>query len=121
MLDMIVLGTEKAVRRLANVIRPILMNSLVILVGGSMSMSVMSIRNNVNNFVKIPVAGITGSIALMSGLFYREVSKDHVYELGIIAHRFTYIFFASLITVIFVLAHPIAVFSWELTVKHCLS
>jgi len=108
--EMFILGLEKFTRRAVNVVRPILLNTLVIAVGGSTAMSVMSVRNSFNNFAEIPGAGIAGAVALMTGLFYGEINADDIKETGSLAHRYDIITSAITTVAIIVLAKPIAIF-----------
>jgi len=109
-LKMIYNGIEKLVRRAVNLVRPILINSLVIAAGGSMAMSVMSIRNSVNNFVEIPGTAIAGAVGLLAGLFYGEINKDDIKGVAHLAHKYDAICAIISTVLLFVLAKPIAVF-----------
>ena len=48
--ELMLRGTEKAVRRLSNVIRPIILNKLIIFYGGAVAMTAMSVNNSVGDF-----------------------------------------------------------------------
>ncbi len=73
-------GTEKATRRLINVIRPMVLNTLIISYGGAMAMSALSIRNNLDGLAGVMGTGITSAVSLLTGLFYGEVNKEAISE-----------------------------------------
>ena len=110
MKEMTALGIEKLVRRTVNIFRPILLNTLVIAAGGNLAMSVMSIRNSVNNFIEIPGAGIAGAVAVLSGIFYGEVNEDDIQKTACIAHRYSFICALCSTLLVVLLAKPLAVF-----------
>lgn len=73
-------GSEKAVKRVFNVIRPVVLNSIIISYGGSMAMSALSIRNNLCNFTEIAASGIASAVSLLVGLYYGEVNEEAISE-----------------------------------------
>lgn len=80
-------GGEKAVRRAVNIIRPIILNSIIISCGGTMAMSALSIRNNFSGFAEIIPSGIMEAVSLLAGFYYGEVNKEAIARVGRRAHR----------------------------------
>lgn len=76
--QMLSLGGERAIRRLFNTIRPIILNTIIIAYGGAVAMSALSVRNNFSNFVEIFGSGIASATALLTGLYYGEVNEEGI-------------------------------------------
>ena len=79
-LKMLANGGEKAVKRLANTVRPIVLNAVIISYGGTAAMSALSVRNNFSNFVEIFGAGIASAISLLVGVYYGEINAEGIEE-----------------------------------------
>jgi len=96
-------GTNMAVKRLANVIRPILINNYIIALGGTAAMAALSVKNNVSNFAEIIGSGITGTVPIMMGIVYGEKSVEDMLHVGKLTHRAIFIGTgsAALLTAIF--------------------
>ena len=77
-LQMLGLGGERAVRRIFNTIRPVVLNSIIIAYGGAVAMSALSVRNNVSYFVEIFGSGIASAVSLLTGLYYGEVNDEAI-------------------------------------------
>lgn len=92
LLEIASIGSEKASRRLANTIRPVLLNGLIIYSGGALGMSALSIRNSLSNFVEIPMMGIAGATSLLSGMTYGERDKKDCQHVNRLAQRYTIIY-----------------------------
>lgn len=105
---MVSLGSEKATRRLANIIRPIVLNTIIISAGGALGMSALSIRNNIGNFLEIPMAGITGAVALLTKVAYSEQNKEECIAIGKLAHKYTYLYSAAVAVFTFLCSSQIA-------------
>lgn len=108
--EMFDLGFEMVIRRAVNIIRPIILNTLIISLGGSIAMSVMSIRNSFNSFVEIPGTAIAGAVGLMTGIFYGEINEDDIKNTATIAHRYDTIYSILAFIIVCAFAKPIAVF-----------
>ena len=108
--EILVLSGPKAVHQAAGMLRPIILNALIIAAGGSMAMSVMSIRTSIADFVDVPAVGIAGAVGLLAGIGYGEVNGEDMEYVSIIALR-SIVASSALITVLLlVFARPIAVF-----------
>lgn len=83
-------GMEKAVKRLANTIRPIILNNIIIAYGGTAAMSALSVRNNFSGFAEIFGVGIASSISLLTGLYYGEINKEAISEVNDVSNKLTF-------------------------------
>lgn len=101
-------GSEKATRRLANTIRPVVLNSIIISSGGVAAMSSLAVRNNLANFVEIIPSGIAYAVSLLSGVFIGEINEKGVKKVGSFAHKMIGIVSCLACILMFILARPIA-------------
>lgn len=69
-------GLPKATKRLCNFIRPLFINNMIMLAGGSIAMAAFSVEQNLKNFTEAMGAGIAGASFLMTGVFLREHYPD---------------------------------------------
>ena len=81
-LQMLGNGGEKAIKRLLNTIRPIILNSIIITYGGTAAMTALSIRNNFSNFAEMFGAGIASAVALLTGLYFGEINEEAIEEVN---------------------------------------
>lgn len=107
-LKMLSNGSEKAVRRLANTLRPVILNSVIISYGGAAAMSVLSVRNNFSNFAEIYGAGIASAVSLLAGVYYGEINEEGIEEVNRFEHRMVLCFSGSIALLIMVFAKQIA-------------
>ncbi|MBR1751148.1 MAG: ATP-binding protein [Ruminococcus sp.] len=108
MLEIMSLGTEKALRRIGNVIAPIVVNKMMIHYGGLLAMSAMAVHNNVNNFVSFMAVGLADATALQAGIFYGEKNDEAIRETGNCVHRNAGIFLGAMSILTLILSRPIA-------------
>lgn len=101
-------GTEKATKRLVNVFRPVILNTIIISYGGSVAMSALSIRNNFSNFTEIIGAGIAAAVSMLAGLYYGEVNEEAISEVKTCEWKNTAIFSTAICAILLVFAKPIA-------------
>lgn len=107
-IQMLVNGGEKAIKRLSNTIRPIVLNSIIISYGGAVAMSVLSIRNNFSDFVEIFGAGIASAVSLLIGVYYGEINEEAIREVSSFEHKMILLFSGSLCVLMLIFARPIA-------------
>ena len=81
-LKMLSNGGERALKRLLNTVRPIILNMIIIAYGGSVAMSALAVRNSFSNFVEIFGAGIASAVALLTGMYYGEVNEEAIEEVN---------------------------------------
>ena len=70
------IGLPKATKRLANTLRPLILNSLVLKYGAAAAMSAMSVRNNLNNLMDVFGSGLVSATLLMISILWGE-KKPH--------------------------------------------
>lgn len=109
-LKMLSNGSEKAVRRIANTLRPIFLNNIVIYFGGSTAMAALSVRNNFSNFSEIFGAGIASAVALLTGVYYGEINAEGIEEVNRQEHRLIALFPGALCALLLIFADQIARF-----------
>lgn len=80
MLELLSCGTEKALRRFSNVLRPLLLNRLIIFYGGTVAMTAMSVQNSLGDFSKLFAVGLADAIALLAGVLYGEKNAEGIDE-----------------------------------------
>ena len=107
-LRMLANGSEKAIKRLANILRPVILNSVIIAYGGTAAMSALSVRNNFSNFTEIFGAGIASAVSIMVGLYYGEVNEEAIDEVFSYSHKLIYFFSGSVCVLLFIFARPVA-------------
>ena len=101
-------GSENAVKRLANTIRPIILNAIIIAYGGTVAMSALSVRNNFANFTEIFGAGIASAVSLLSGFHFGEINREAIEEVRECEHRMILIFSGAICALLLLAAKPIA-------------
>lgn len=110
LIEMLLDGSELAIKRLSNTIRPIVLNTIIISYGGVMAMSVLSIRNNFSGFVEIFGAGIASSVALLTGVFFGEINEEGIQEVFSFKHKTIRNVSGTICVLLFVFAKQIAGF-----------
>ncbi len=78
--ELISKGLPKATRRLCNIFRPILINHLVLFIGGTFAMSALSVQNSATDFLDLLGTCCADVVALMCGIFYGEENEDELSE-----------------------------------------
>ena len=103
-------GFPKATRRMANLLRPILINRMTILIGGSTAMFAMSIRNVLDNFLDAPGAGIAGAVVMLTGILFGELNRKGMQKLARISLRYIVLCVGTLSLATLIFAPAIANF-----------
>lgn len=107
-LKMLSYGTEKVYRRSLNVIRPVIVNTIIISCGGTLAMSALSVLNNLTDFMLAFSTGAASALALQVGLYYGEVNSEGIKEAGVMCHRVCFISSFTLLIAITVFTTPLA-------------
>ena len=103
--NMIKMSLPKAIRRLANMLRPLFLNHLVLALGGSSAMSAMSIRNNLDSIGDVVGSGIAAAVMLLVSVLWGEENRDGILQICRLTIR--YIFLAvGAVAVVFFIAAP---------------
>lgn len=92
-------GLPKATRRLCNVFRPVLINHLVIAIGGALAMSALSVQHSVAEFLELLGTCCGDVVVLMCGVFYGEENEDELSDTLRIAFKYV-IYGVSAVTLI---------------------
>ena len=108
MLNLLSCGTEKALRRLGNVVRPILLNKLIIFYGGTLAMTALSVSDNLNDIAKIFAVGLSDAIALIAGVLFGEMNDEGIEEVGKCVHRNCARFCGAVCILFLIFARPLA-------------
>lgn len=108
MRELMLLGTEKALRRLSNVVAPVLVNKMIIFYGGSVAMTAMAVERNMLDFAGFMAIGIADALSLQVGVFYGEKDDEAIREIGNCAHRFCGRFLCSVTVLFIILSRPLA-------------
>lgn len=106
--QMLANGGEKAIKRLANTIRPIILNTIIIAYGGTAAMSALSVRNNFSNFVEIFGAGIAAAVSLLVGVYYGEINEEAIDEVESYGRKLIFIFSGSICVLLLIFARSVA-------------
>lgn len=110
LLDILKIGLPKATKRLANTLRPLCLNGLVLKYGATVGMSAMSVRNNVNNLVDILGSGLVAATLLMVSILYGEKYRNGIRHITKQALRYNFLIVGSLTLLLLVTAPQIAGF-----------
>lgn len=110
MLHLLSCGTEKAVRRVASVLRPVLVNKLIIFYGGAMAMTAMSVENSLCNFTQFFAVGLADATSMLIGVLYGEMNDEGISESKKCIYRNCVIFCGSVCALFLIFARPIAAF-----------
>lgn len=73
--EIIKIGLPRATKRIGNIIRPLIMNRMIIAAGGAVAMSAFSVEQNVRYVMESVGVGIGGGIFLIGGMLLGE--KDY--------------------------------------------
>lgn len=111
--DILKIGLPKATRRLANTLRPLCLNRLVLRYGAAVAMSAMSIRNNLNDLMDIFGSGLVAAALLMVGILYGEQNRTGIRQITKQALRYNLLIVGSLALLLIVLAPQLALFYTE--------
>lgn len=101
-------GSEKAIKRLANTVRPIILNTIIIAYGGTAAMAALSVRNNFSNFAEIFGAGIASAVSLLVAMYFGEINEDAISEVRSYGQRMIFIFSGAICALLLIFARPIA-------------
>ncbi len=108
MLHLLSCGSEKALKRLSNLIRPLFLNKLVIFYGGAMAMTAMSVNNSVSDFARFFAVGLADATALQVGVLFGEMNEEGIHESVKCAVRYCTIFCGCVCALFLIFARPVA-------------
>lgn len=103
-------GTEKALRRVGSVLRPLLVNKMIIFYGGTAAMTAMSVRSSLCDFSQFFAVGLADAVALLCGVFFGEMNDEALRETGNCVHRNCAFYCGAVCVLFLIFAKPIAGF-----------
>lgn len=107
---MVAMGLPKAIRRVANMLRPIFLNRLVLALGGSAAMSAMSIRNSLDGMGDVVGSGIAAAVMLLVGVLYGEENREGILQISKLTLQYVFLWVGGVALVFFVGAPWLAEF-----------
>ncbi len=108
MKELMLLGTEKALKRLSNVIAPIIVNKMIIFYGGAKAMTAMAVQKNMIDFAAFMAIGLADATSLQVGVLYGEKDDEAIREIGNFVHRYCGKFVCAVAVMFLILSHPIS-------------
>lgn len=100
-------GTDRAVKRLANTIRPIILNIVIISYGGAVAMSAFSIQNSFSNIIGVFGMGFSSAVALLTGVYYGEINEEGIEVVNQYEHKLIAYIYGAICTLEFLFARQI--------------
>lgn len=110
LLNILKIGLPKATKRLANMLRPLCLNALVLSYGTVRAMSAMSVRNNLNNMMDIVGSGLVSASFLIISILYGEKNRSGIHQITRQAVNYTLFGVGGLSILVIVFAPLIANF-----------
>ena len=101
-------GTEKIWYRLGSIVRPIFINKIILLSGGTIALTAMSIRITISDLTEIFAIGLADTVGLVAGVYFGEKNAEAMEEMGKTVHRLC-------LRTCIVLSVIIALFSWPIS------
>ena len=101
---MIAMGLPKAIRRAAGIIRPLMLNHLVLIIGGSTAMSAWSARNSLDTLGDTVGTGIAAATMLLFGILYGEANRDGIIQVCRLAMKYIFVLVGAVSLVFFIFA-----------------
>ena len=128
LLSIFKIGLPRATKRVGNIIRPLIMNRMIILAGGAVAMTAFSVEQNVRYVVESVGVGIGGSIFLLGGMFLGE--KDYSMLKSCCKVSLQYILFGvGALSVVYFIAAPYVAriyvpidapsYDWSVSILRC--
>lgn len=81
-------GMPKAVRRFCNVIRPWLINRMILIIGGSLAMAAYSVQNSSAELFELLGTCCGDAVVMMCGIFFGEENESDLNRTMTIAFRY---------------------------------
>lgn len=106
--DMTRIGMPQLTKYLCKMASPLLVNRIIIGIGGSTAMAAMSVKHSINGFCLIAGAGIAESVNLMSQVFYGEKDREALYSMADSALRLDFLLCNVLALILFCASRLIA-------------
>ena len=108
--SMVAMGLPKAIRRIANMLRPLFLNRLVLALGGGAAMSAMSVRNNLSDIGDVVGCGIAAAVLLVVAVLYGGENRDGIMQVCRLTVKYITFIVGAVALAFFILAPWIAEF-----------
>lgn len=95
--EMIRSGSDTLTLSAINIVKPILLNALILSVGGSAALSVLSVYNNLNGFATVICSGLSSAMSITIGMLYGEVNKREIIHAAGFVQKLVLIMYAPVI------------------------
>ncbi len=102
-------GMSKAIKRVCNTVKPIVLNGLSLLLGTALALSVYSITNQLRDLLISFSAGTAGAVVLIGAMLYSQLDRDGLKCLSELAMK-TLVIIAGIGVLCIIFARPIASF-----------
>lgn len=107
-LKMLHSGSDTLILSALNVVKPILLNDLIISAGGSAALSVLSVYNNLNGFTSVICTGLASALSITVGMLYGEINKRDIAHTAGYTQKLVFILYAPVILLLIVFSGQIA-------------
>ena len=122
------IGLPRATKRIGNIVRPLIMNRMILLAGGAVAMSAFSVEQNIRYVVESVGVGLGGRRFLLGGMFLGEqdynmlkssckVSLQYIL-LGVGGLAVVYFFAAPFVARLYVPADAPS-YAWSVSILRC--
>lgn len=101
-------GSDTLTLSAINIVKPILLNALILSAGGSAALSVMSVYNNLNGFLTVICSGLSSALSITVGMLYGEVSRRDIVHTAGFVQKLVLIMYAPVILLLILFSGPIA-------------
>ncbi len=122
------IGLPRATKRIGNLVRPLVINRLILIAGGSIAMAAFSVEQNLRYFTESVGVGIAGAAFLLVGMFIGEKDSTSLKKTNAVTIRYIIFGVGALAVVYFIAAPWIAMlyhsttspsYGWAVAVLRC--
>lgn len=107
MKQVVMTGVPSALNRACLTVRGIILNHLLLVLGGSLAVSALSVQNTVNQMLGAVTMGVGMTVVMMGGIFYGEKDESALGRTLKVALRIGFVLSAGTVLLVFVFADPI--------------
>ncbi len=101
-------GSDTLTLSVINIVKPVIRNILIISIGGSTALSVLSVYNNFSGFFSVICTGLCSALSITAGMLYGEANKhDLLHTVGFI-QKLILILYAPVILLLVIFSGQIA-------------
>ncbi|MDO4961741.1 MAG: MATE family efflux transporter [Eubacteriales bacterium] len=107
--NMVMLGSTKLVKRFGEILKMLIVNRVILALGGSLAMTALATRNSLGELVFIVADGLMIAVGITTGICFGEQNEEGLHEVGHYAHKITFLSFATISALLILLAWPISI------------